>query len=610
VRFVPKLLPRKIISLTCFLSALSFPLQSALSQEHIDQKIAADAAVDGGTPQQPLPPNYKPAAPITNISTLGSTYIPMDSWVYPALSRLQGLGYLDTAFLGLRPWTRLSILHMLQHTADKIDADSNNQEARDIYTSVLHEVAPGLENNFGNRTVHAEFESAYTILRGITDTPLRDSFHLGQTIVNDYGRPYQAGFNNYTGFAARSEAGRFALYFRGEYQHAPSAAGYSPALFAYLSHLDLGIPIASNPNQATIPLGPIDSTNTFRVMEANLSYHILGHDISFGKNDHWWAPNQSASFAWSTNAENIYAFQIDRSEPLRIPFLSRLTGPFRYDFFVGSLKGHTYPNDPWVHAEKISFKPTENLEFGFERTVIWGGKGHVPITIHSFLKSFFSVTAGTPEEKNSRNDPGARFGTFDFSYRLPFMRKWLTLYTDSLVHDDLSPISAPRRSGYMPGLYLSHFPGLEKLDFRIEGGTTDTVSTGGPNFLYNETIQKQGYTNKGFIMGSWLGRQSTGGQAWLTWHLSPQEQIQFSYRTDKVPQQFTNSHGVVKGFLPGGTTQNDYQFNVVKRIHKDIELNGWVQYERWVAPIYKPGPQSDTTAQVQITWRPEEKKIF
>lgn len=610
MRFVPKFLPRKIISLTCFFSALSFPLQSALSQEHIDQKIAADTAVDGGTPQQPIPPNYKPAAPITNISTLGSTYIPMDSWVYPELSRLQGLGYLDTAFLGLRPWTRLSILHMLQHTADKIDADSNNQEARDIYLSVLHEVAPGLENNFGSRTVHAEFESAYTILRGISGTPLRDSFHLGQTIVNDYGRPYQEGFNNYTGFSARSEAGRFALYFRGEYQHAPSASGYSPALFAYLSNLDLGIPIATNPNQATIPLGPIDSTNTFRVLEANLSYHILGHDISFGKSDHWWAPNQSASFAWSTNAENIYAFQIDRSEPLRIPGLSRLTGPFRYDFFVGSLKGHTYPNSPWVHAEKISFKPTENLELGFERTVIWGGAGHVPITIHSFLKSFFSVQNVSGAEKVSRDDPGARFGTFDFSYRLPFLRKWLTLYTDSLAHDDVNPISAPRRSAYLPGIYLSHFPGLDKLDLRVEGGTTDTVSTGGPNFLYNESIQKQGYTNKGFIMGSWLGRQSTGGQAWLTWHLSPQEQVQFSYRTDKTPQQFTNSQGVVKGFLPGGTTQNDYQFNVVKRIHKDIELNGWVQYERWVAPIYKAGPQSDTTAQFQVTWYPEKNKIF
>ena len=589
---------------------MGLPLQSLSAQENANRDMAIEAAPNGGTPQQSIPPNYTPASPITRVSTLGTTYIPMDSWVYPSLSRLQGLGYLDTAFLGQRPWTRLSILHMLQQTADKIDSDSNNQEARDIYSSVLEEVAPGIENHFGQREVHSEMESVYTNLRGISGTPLRDSFHLGQTIVNDYGRAYQDGFNNYTGFSTRSEAGRFALYFRGEYQHAPSAAGYSPALFAYLSGLDYNIPIASNPNQATIPLGPIATTNTFRVQEANISYHILNHDISFGKTDHWWAPNQSSSFAFSTNAENIYAFQIDRTEPLRIPLISRLTGPFRYDFFVGSLKGHTYPNSPWIHGEKLSFKPTENLEFGFERTVIWGGAGHVPITIHSFLKSFFSIQNVSVEEKNSRDDPGARFGTFNFSYRLPFMRKWLTLYTDSLAHDDVNPISAPRRSAYMPGLYLSHFPGLDKLDLRVEGGTTDTVSTGGPNFLYNENVQRQGYTNKGFIMGSWLGRQSTGGQAWLTWHLSPQEHIQFSYRTDKIPQRFSLPGKGTYGFLPGGTTQNDYQFSVVKRIHKDIELNGWVQYERWVAPVYKSGVQSDTTAQFQITWYPHEQKIF
>jgi len=600
----------KFVPLICFFAALSFPLQSILGQENTHQSISADSGADGGTPQQPIPPNYTPASPITYVSTLGTPYIPVDSWVYPALTRLQGLGYLDTAFLGLRPWTRLSILHMLQRTADKIDSDTNNDEAREIYLSVLHEVAPGLENNFGRRSLTANFESAYTQMRGITDTPLVDSFHLGQTIVNDYGRPSEAGFNNYTGASAYSGLGRFSLYFRGEYQHSPSATGYSQALFDYLSNLDIGIPVASNPKQDTIPLGPIPTTNTFRVREAYISYNIWNHDISFGKSDHWWAPNQSASFAWSTNADNIYAFQIDRTEPLRIPGLSRVTGPFRYDFFVGPLQGHSYPNSPWVHAEKVSFKPTVNLEFGFERTVIWGGKGHVPITIHSFLRSFFSFQNVTPAEKNSREDPGARFGTFDFSYRLPFMRKWLTLYTDSLAHDDLSPASAPRRSAYMPGLYLSHFPGLDKLDFRVEGGTTDTVSTGGPNFLYNESIQKQGYTNKGFIMGSWLGRQSTGGQTWLTWHMSPQEQIQFSYRTMKIPQQIVIPGKGIKGFLPGGTTQNDYQFNVVKRIHKDIEINGWLQYERWVAPIYKTGVQNDTTIAVQVTWLPHEQKVF
>ncbi len=33
----------------------------------------------------------------------------------------------------------------------------------------------------------------------------------------------------------------------------------------------------------------------------------------------------------------------------------------------------------------------------------------------------------------------ARFGAFDFSYRLPFLRNWLTLYSDTEAHDDVSP---------------------------------------------------------------------------------------------------------------------------------------------------------------------------
>jgi hypothetical protein len=165
------------------------------------------------------------------------------------------------------------------------------------------------------------------------------------------------------------------------------------------------------------------------------------------------------------------------SEPLHIPVLSRITGPFRYDFMVGSLKGHTDFNDPWVHVEKISLKPTPDLEIGFERTVIWGGKGHVPITIHSFLKSFFSFQNVSAAEKVSRNDPGARFGAFDLNYRLPYLRHWLTFLVDSEAHDDVSPISAPRRADFRTGLYLSHVPGVPKLDLRVEAAMDDQSTT-------------------------------------------------------------------------------------------------------------------------------------
>jgi hypothetical protein len=559
-----------------------------------------------------LPPDLQLNASMAEMDTQGSAYVPLDYWIYPALDRLHALGYVDTAFLGLRPWTRTSIAHMLELSADRIESDTNNDEARSIYAALVREFKPDIDRSIGDAPPRAELESIYTQMRGISGTPLRDSFHLGQTIVSDYGRPYEGGFNNYSGFSAHAEAGRFSLYIRGEIQHAPSAAGYSATLAAFLSNCIDGVPSSGfsnttpssicvngippgpSPRQDTIPEGPIAVTNSVRVMEATLSYHLLGHEVSFGKNDHWLGPDKGASMLWGNNAENIYEFQINRIEPLRVPLLSRLTGPFRYDFFVGSLKGHTYPNAPWVHMEKISFKPTRDLEFGFDRLTIWGGAEHAPITIYTFLHSFFSFQNVTGSEKLGRDDPGARFGTFDFSYRLPFLSHWVTLYTDSLVHDDVSPVSAPRRSGVHPGIYLARFPGLEHLDLRLEGANTDTPSSSGQygQFLYWEGIQRQGPTNKGFLVGDWVGRQGKGGQVWLTYHLSPQEEVQFQYRHAKA----------ASAFIPGGATQNDFAAEAVKRVRTNFELRGWVQYERWKAPIYEPGLQSDTSAAFQVTW--------
>jgi hypothetical protein len=567
--------------------------------------------------------NIKLDASMSELDVDGSVYVPLDYWVYPALERLQALGYVDSAFLGLRPWTRLSIAHMLERSADRIQSDTGNDEARSIYAALVKEFRPEIDRSMNGAPLHAQLESVYTSLGGIGGTPLRDSFHLGQTIVNDYGRLYEGGFNNYSGFSGQAEAGRFSVYFRGELQHAPSAAGYSATLASYLSQNIDGIPLGTGVVFTTIPEGPIAAATDVRVMQANLSYHLLRHEISLGKSDHWLGPDKGASMLWSNNAENIYDFEINKIEPFRIPGLSRLTGPFRYDFFVGSLRGHTLvpnpaypglnqpnvinPGNPWVHMEKISFKPSRDLEFGFDRLTLWGGEGHAPVTLHTFLKSFFSFSGVDPSVKFGRNDPGYRLGTFDFTWRLPYLTHWITFYTDSLVHDDVSPTSAPRRAGYRPGIYLARFPGLQHLDLRLEGANTEPASHSAPDgtpinqggFIYQEYVQRQGPTNNGFLVGDWVGRQGKGGQAWLTYHLSPQEEIQFQYRNAKASS----------AFIPGGTTQNDFAVQVVKRVHGDFELRGWLQYERWKAPIYKAGLQSDTTATFQVTWfAPEHEK--
>jgi hypothetical protein len=474
--------------------------------------------------------------------------------------------------------------------------NTGNEEAQDILAKLLAEFDVEQPAGFVPRGTVFGMESAYTRMMGIGGSTLNDSYHLGQTISNDYGRPYQSGFNNITGFSTVNEMGRFSLYVRGEYQHSPSATGYSHALASQISQLDFIKYAPPNEPQDTIPAGPIAAQNNFRLVEAALSFHLLGHEITGGKTDAWLGPAQGGAMAWSNNAENIYSFRVNRVEPLHIPLLSKVLGPVRYDFFIGSLKGHTAPNSPWVHSEMFAFRPTSNFEFGFQRTIIFGGKGHAPVTLHTFLKGFFDTSNTTTAEKFSRNDPGARYSDFNFSYRLPFVRRYATLYLDSIAHDDVSPVSAPRRAAYRTGLYISQFPKLHKLDLRVEAVTTDpgVARSNGGQFNYFETVQLQGYTNKGNIMGDWIGREAKGGQAWLTYHLSGNEFVQLSYLNKKTP----------KDFIPGGTTQNQFKVDVVKRFGPNLEFNGWVQYEGWKAPIYKPGLQKNTTAAVQLTWFP------
>ena len=131
--------------------------------------------------------------------------------------------------------------------------------------------------------------------------------------------------------------------------------------------------------------------------------------------------------------------------------------------------------------------------------------------------------------------------------------------------------------------------------------TDPSVSTSdGGSFMYWETIEKQGYTNQGQLFGDWIGREDKGGQAWITYHLSGDEWIQANWRRQKA----------AKDFIAGGTTLDDFGFQVVKRIGRDLEVNGNFTLEHWKAPIYLPGEQTVTTTDIQLTWFPQRKSSF
>ena len=81
---------------------------------------------------------------------------------------------------------------MLEDTGDMLadsDKSQGEDEAEGICDAIKRELRQELADNCPTHPGSAEIESTYTTVRGISGTPLRDSFHLGSTFVNDFGRP-------------------------------------------------------------------------------------------------------------------------------------------------------------------------------------------------------------------------------------------------------------------------------------------------------------------------------------------------------------------------------------------------------------------------------------
>ena len=191
-------------------------------QPNYQDPLQTPIVVKPAQPGQPQSVDIAPPTPVTSLPSiatdyvppvqldrdhLGSAYINDDDTIYPMALRLYSLGYLDTAFISVRPWTRRSLLHVLENSRGAIEA-GRDEQAMEIYAKLMSYLAvevPGPEGTLGNAMTRGKvygLDTVYERAMGITGQTLRDSYHLGQTIVNDYGRPYQPGFNCLTALSS------------------------------------------------------------------------------------------------------------------------------------------------------------------------------------------------------------------------------------------------------------------------------------------------------------------------------------------------------------------------------------------------------------------------
>jgi len=244
---------------------------------------------------------------------IGSPYVPLDSWIYPLFDRLIATGMIGDAIQGMRPWTRLECAGMVSEAGDRLqDASPESMSVR-LYDSLRQEFVPELALLAGgsNRAIH--LESVYVRATDISGPPLADGYHFGQTIYNDFGRPFLQGFNSVAGFSGWATSGRWVVYARGEYQHAPAGSAYSPAVQTVLDNIDdnPGLPASSQP-----------ARNQARLLDAYVGLNLTNWQLSYGQ--------ESQAIAWAHAVGSVFR-NASRKLAFARTFFSRREDQFQAD---------------------------------------------------------------------------------------------------------------------------------------------------------------------------------------------------------------------------------------------------------------------------------------
>ncbi len=514
---------------------------------------------------------------------MGSPYVPMDSWVYPAFDRLAAIGYVKSGMFGMRPWTRLECARLLNESEDHGTVDDSSSEAARINLELAKEFSGELREMSGGENTGAKVESVYARVTGISGQPLTDGFHFGETIINDYGRP-----------------------------HAPSAPAFSASARQFI--------FSTNTLPSVPPPTSFGAVNQAQLLDAYFGLNFSNWQITFGPQTLWWGPSLGGPLMFNDNVVPVNMLRVNRVSPFKFPGILSWLGPWRVEWFLGQLTGHDFVfqtntglvgqfnqplvRQPFLDGLRFSFKPLPDFELGFSLTTVFAG-GPTPLTAHTFFQTY---SAGQGNGLPGNSDPGDRRSGLDFTFRVPGVKEGLSFYTEAFVEDEYSPVAYWRNAAIWSGMYLAQIPKLNKLDFRVEAGYTDlpgNLQNGtseahyAPGIFYSNGRYPNGsYLNDGNLLGNWMGRQSQGVQAWSNYRFSPRSFIQASFRHQKVSQQY----------MPGGGTLTDVSLRADCWLRNDLSVSGIVQYERWLYPVITPGAQSNVTTSLQLVFWPQSWK--
>ena len=471
----------------------------------------------------------------------GSTYISAGDEIYYLLSRLEAEGVITDAILSTKPLSRKEIVRLAREA--EMNAVGSSEFIKELVKDLKRRVQA---DEYSSGTIKP-VESAYAAYINTNADVLSLSYpgaareNEQAFNYNNNGDLYAQGSNYRLGMTSRLEnIGPLSIYLNPEYRTTDD--------------MDKGV--------------------------LKKGYAVLGFswlDIIVGKDSQWWGPGYHGAILLSNNAEPLTMIRLSGPSPQTLPWMLKYLGPFQYNVFFSKLEKDRgdFP-EPYFWGIRLDFKPHPNIEIGFERTAVLGGRGR-PTNASTWLDSLF----GSNEHDTSEN-PGDQRAGYDLKLTLPFDIQPVQIYWEGAGEENRQQDArVPYKNIGLYGVYLPRLFGFERIDLRTE--YIRTVVNRQPYVWYTHGTYTNGYTYNGMIIGHHIGTESRDIYLEGSYSL-PEKGARISLACH---QEKHNLEG------PVSETLNECSISGFSMVSKRVEVSVLLGYGRLVNPGNAAGPSSN-----------------
>jgi len=416
---------------------------------------------------------------------LSSPNVPLDSPIYLYIEKLSGFGLVVSDFKGIRPYSRSEVARLLKEAEKRLDTGGYPPLARELVTRIK-ELIPREASLYSEpeKAPLFDFNPAssarlrYVYLDGVPRSYLRYVRDTG----GDWDFPLPVWRPKDPGAGATLQRGTEGTplfennegIFYGD-GHNIEARWSSEA---YLGSLVSGL---------VEPLFLASSDDKASEVRLNKGYLKVGGgplELEAGRDANWLGLGYRGAITLTNNAPNFTSIKLSSPEPVT----SRFIWDLKYDLIFSQFdKTVTYgiERQPWFNAVKLSFKPYENLEFGFNLGRQVGGAG-IDNQLLASLRGLWGATS---------NDNSNSLGGVELRLRFPWLR-------NSEIFAELSGEDRqwfwPKAQSYLAGFFVPRLTASGRDDLRFE------FFYGHP-ILYTNATFPNGYLYHNFPIGDSQG---------------------------------------------------------------------------------------------------------